>query len=673
MKKFWLMMLVIAVIALIILIWGFYINAWIKPAVINDNFTATTIPTITSSLITGISLSTDNTAVNCAVAKAFFENGDYDLANNAYQAILGEEPKSKCALEGITLLSLLPLNYLTQTPVPTTAPTATPNAATVVPALVALGDIDGAWEAAKTSVKTDPDMIKSVPLWYRIWMHINHFIIKILIPVIAFLLAAWILWIIVSRLIRGRFHYQLDMTDFSSGTYTDDEKNIPSLGKSITSRAELILNRHFNSIENDNKIQICNPINPPQLPAFAPTQISTLLKFFTELFPATIIEVNGLLEKNAQEGLGLSLKMIQKDTQNYLDQTIIWENEINPPVKTEETNNKPETFFLLVEVAAAWIFWTYCLHQKFKPRKIFGTEIFDSYKWQFLSTKRGITDDEAEKYLLNAMKCDKGNLVALTNLGGLYYKKFMQIESVPNGKKKKAKNKNLENKEKMVHDDQIKRIDQITQKLFKVIQLSDPDDLPAVYANYNLGCLKMDVENFNKSIMAENVNQEHQKELLYNEKLEKTKPIKFFEKAYFGAKNTKSNMSQKLRFTMQLPYIEMQMQQNETEVIGELLNIEKFKDKDGNLAFNLACLFSRLSVPEQQIPEVIHRLTKIDVDKLKDMEVVEAFQDKAEEYLDLAFRLDANMATLLKNSIVDPCFNNVNLEMYKKLIDQYSD
>lgn len=673
MKKFWLMMLVIAVIALIILIWGFYINAWIKPASIKDNFTATTIPTITSTLITGISLSTDNTAVNCAVAKAFFENGDYDLANNAYQAILGEEPKSKCALEGITLLSLLPLNYLTQTPVPTTAPTATPNAATVVPALVALGDIDGAWEAAKTGVKTDPDMIKSVPLWYRIWMHINHFIIKILIPVIAFLLAAWILWIIVSRLINGRFHYQLDMTDFASGTYTDDEKNIPSLGKSITSRAELILNRHFTSLENDKKIQICSPINPPQLPAFAPTQISTLLKFFTELFPAKIIEVNGLLEKNFQEGLGLSVKMIQKDTQNYLDQTIIWQNEIIAPVETKETTNKPEIFFLLVEVAAAWIFWTYCSTRKLNLKKIFGTDKFDSYKWQFLSTKTGITDDEAEKYLLHSMKCDKGNLVALNNLGGFYYKKFMQSEPDASGKKKKVKNLDSDKKDKIVRIEQDVLIDLITQKLSKVIQLSDPYDLPAIYANYNLGCLKMDVENFNKTTIAENAKQKHQQELLQNEKLEKTKPIKYFEKAYFGAKNTKSNMSQKLKFTMQLPYIEMQLQQNKTEVIGELLKIEKFKDKDGNLAFNLACLFSRLSEPEQQIPEVIHKLTKTDVDKLKDMEVVEAFQDKAEEYLDLAFRLDANMANLLKNSIVDPCFNNMNLEMYKKVIDQYSD
>ena len=135
-----------------------------------------------------LNLSTENKAIDCENAKTYYEHGEYELANNAFGAILATERLSKCALEGMTYMTALVQPEPTITPTPTQTPTPTPNAATSVPVLMAIGDFDGAWTEAKAGVKSDPMMAQHIPICLRLWKSLTNYFTLYVIPVIGFAL-----------------------------------------------------------------------------------------------------------------------------------------------------------------------------------------------------------------------------------------------------------------------------------------------------------------------------------------------------------------------------------------------------------------------------------------------------------------------------------------------------
>jgi len=593
--------------------------------------TSTATPTAIATPIPtqALTMPVDGADITCKDAADYYKKGDIALANQAYLAILAKTPLAKCALEGSAMLSELLSPTKTVVPTPTLSPTVTPNAATVVPALIKAGDYSGAYEKAKEGISADPEIQKSLNRDFLNWFVVKNFCVAYVLPLAIILLILIILYLAFSKFRKVYRTVQLDLKEFSSGTYSIDEKVVGALGKSISSRIELVLKRNLDNQPNSVRELVNTPLCLPELPSSVPSQISGFWNFITKLFPPRVLTVEGLLEYNESDGIGLSVKIINERDQLFAGHRLFWAKDINLDYKitgtnediktvnsksTTETKEEPanktsiaiknsvETtsttqtindilvykFFDLADIAAAWIYWEYCEIQQFDMQEIFGTDVFESYLWYSLSCDPA----HNEQYLDYSLAEDYKNTLALINKAKNFLNKYRKSKSAITWDQLN------ENSLKLLH---------------QVIGLRANDiDASKILANYTLGVVYLD-----KSIL----------DIDPHESIGKLHILPDIESydGYFGdaykdindflkSNTTKQRRGKPLKHqfihTVQLPHIGFMIWQNEKETkwFDQFRAIENEPNKTWDILYNLACAYNRFSLSSKN--ELIEKLVK---------------------------------------------------------------
>lgn len=554
------------------------------------------IPTDTPAPKVVPTLSLDASPVTCEEAAEYLKNNEFELARNSFSAITLATPGAKCALQGLILVDILEKDQ--EAP-----PEPTPGYEDIVPALLNNGDYAGAWEKLKAGVAADPTSTAKSNFWlwlWKAWNYLKNLTTDILVPLAMAIFIILLVFPLIKIINPFKRRIIIDIEDFKPGSANEvDEKMCLSVSNKVQ---ENLFNYHKSQLMNDVNL-ITSAIKPPELPDSVSAKASGVWNFLTKLYPTKIFSISGILEYHKDKGVGLALTASFTNDNKILGHITFWDKEHNLPTpepkkdslleklfppKKAKPEEKPDTFNKedyyarirpMAMVASAWVFWQYCLlDEKIQLKSIFGTNVFESYKWYLIYLYQlqlltgGSSEEKQEKarpYLLKALAADRCNTVA----------SFAFCQNYLDPKKKPE---NREPFEKMMK---------------QIIGSGKETDLTSILAHYWLGdlylneCLKMHAT-------IPQIDDDDRKKCFEEQ----------FKPAYEGIQKA-TGITEDVRGCVQIPYLlSFVMSGDLNRAKKELLTIEAMRSENVSLLYNLACIYGVLATSDPQLHELSNEL-----------------------------------------------------------------
>lgn len=530
---------------------------------------------------------TDASAVTCADAEGYARKGDYDLARSAYTSIATSTPGAKCALQGLIMVDEMEKGE--ETP-----PEPTPGYEDIVPALLNNGDYAGAWDKLKEGVAANPDSTLKTNVWlwlWKAWNYLKNLTTDILIPLAMAVFIILLIFPLMKIIIPRKRKMTIDIADFKPGSANEvDEKMCLSVSNKVQ---ENLFSYYKKRLVSDCTIVNC-PVNPPDLPDSISAKASGIWNFLIKLYPTQIMTVSGIMENHKDKGVGIALSITSNTNQKVMEHITFWYSEQYLPtpepetktlleklfgIKKAKTPEQPKSFNKdqyyemarqLAMVAAAWVYWQYCLLEaKGRIKEIFGTDNFESYKWwlvyryQLQIIKNGSLKEKREKarpYLEKSLEADRSNTIVQL----VYCQYYLDP-------KKDAQNR-----------------DPYEKKLQLIIENGKETDLTTVMAHYSLGDLYLN-ERLKLHPSMTQIDAKDRR-VCFEEQ---------FKPAFDGALRERG-INEEVRRYLQIPYLlEFVLSGQVDRAKRELEKIEKLRSSNSELLYNLACLYSVLSTCEK--------------------------------------------------------------------------
>ena len=541
-------------------------------------------------------LSLDASPVTCEEAAEYLNNNEFELARNSFSAITLSTPGAKCALQGLILVDLLEKDQ--EAP-----PEPTPGYEDIVPALLNNGDYAGAWEKFKEGVAADPTSTSKSNFWlwlWKAWNFTKNFINDILVPLAMGIFIVLLIFPLIKIIYPFKRKIIIDIADFKPGSANEvDEKMCLSVANKVQ---ENLFNYHKSQPLNNVNI-ITSAIDAPTLPESISSKASGIWNFLTKLYPTRIFSISGILEYHKDKGVGLALTASFTNNNKILEHITFWEKEHNLPTpepkkdslidkifppKKAKSEEQPNTFNKddyyarvrpMAMVASAWIYWQYCLlDKKNQLKSIFGTNVFESYKWyliflyQLQLLTSGTSEENQEKarpYLLKALAADRCNTVALFA--------FCQYYLDP---KKNPGNRDL-----------------FEKTMQQIVDRGKETDMTSILAHYWLGDLYSS-EDLKIYTSLPQINEVDRKKFFEGQ----------FKPAYDGIQKA-TGITEDLRRSVQIPYLlSFVMSGDLNRAKRELFKIEEMRSEHANLFYNLTCFYGTLATCVTELGELSNEL-----------------------------------------------------------------
>ncbi len=201
---------------------------------------------------------------------------------------------------------------------------------------------------------------------------------------------------------------------------------------------------------------VTGPIGKLEIPVdvkSATPQIKILSELLEWLFPPNVITLSGYLEKQGDQGVGLTLSLVTNQTEEIIGSQTFWQEEYDPTT-AQPANDDPEPYYHLVEPIAIWTVFQLSTSPNVKNGilfslirqvcsrvhqispcedylirhidefKILNTKNWQSYAYFRAGARLGQErkTDLAREMYLKALKEDPDNVGALLNLSSSYSK-----------------------------------------------------------------------------------------------------------------------------------------------------------------------------------------------------------------------------------------------------------
>jgi len=307
-------------------------------------------------------------------------------------------------------------------------PTPTPANHEKIEALHRAGMDDKAWEKLQTAIETDPNndtLFRLANQPWAWWQRVGIWWRVYLLPFIQTVVALGLTIAIIVFLVKYRTRQQklsVDIEEFDLGAV----KLEPSPSSGLASRIEQALNRLGATDKLHRPGLIDKPVESLELPAdlaSVPKEVHAVWNFVTNLFPANVVALSGVLQHDTMWGVGLTLRLVNRKTNALWATHTIWQHEVNPTEITTEPPASAAGYFQLVEAAAVWTYWQIYQHRhpgaEATLRRTFGTDHWQSYAIHRAGARlseRGGDSKTVEQLFRRALTFDRNNRFALFNL-----------------------------------------------------------------------------------------------------------------------------------------------------------------------------------------------------------------------------------------------------------------
>ncbi|KYK30242.1 MAG: hypothetical protein AYK19_04690 [Theionarchaea archaeon DG-70-1] len=214
----------------------------------------------------------------------------------------------------------------------------------------------------------------------------------------------------------------LDIKSFEKGA-TELE-----IGKGLELKVEEELNQTINQKDRALVSLVEGPIKfnmPTDIKPISP-HIKIISDLIEWVFPQRVITASGCLQKSANRGVGLTLKLMDNQTGEIISSCTIWQNDFGL-MKKQSISKDPTPYYCLTGPAATWSFVQVVKYEEArrgKNRKIIpklSTQNWQSHFFFQEGLKYELQGDkeEAQRMYIKALDWDPSNRFALFNLGRL--------------------------------------------------------------------------------------------------------------------------------------------------------------------------------------------------------------------------------------------------------------
>lgn len=228
------------------------------------------------------------------------------------------------------------------------------------------------------------------------------------------------LYILISRIwpwLRSFYKEpRLDIQDFDKGaTGLEIGKGMGAMMEESLMQLETSGGAHVHLVEAEMLPKI-----PVDVKSVSP-QIKIMSDLIEWIIPSNVITLSGYLEKPGDSGAGLTLSIVENQTGNILSNITIWQKDYDPTAtQSAVKDNDPVPYYCLVEPAAIWAHFQLRAAMEDAGKSAHrGINDWQSYAYLRAGMRWRIEgkDDKARLMFLNVLNRHENNLEALFNLG----------------------------------------------------------------------------------------------------------------------------------------------------------------------------------------------------------------------------------------------------------------
>lgn len=217
----------------------------------------------------------------------------------------------------------------------------------------------------------------------------------------------------------------LDINSFNNGVIKEN------IGEAL---AEAVEGEFKKVLAQDDSLSLHLVDKPTDLPVPANIKsLSSPVKIVSELiewaFPQRVIALHGCLQESQNHGAGLTLKLVDTQTGEIVDECMMWQEDYQPSFSPDNENSR--NYLSLAKPAAHWVYFHLFDHlrsgQEKEMRLIsrLGTKNWQSFVCFGTGMRLGIEGNKKEEIemYLRALDKDRSNRFALLALGILKIQK----------------------------------------------------------------------------------------------------------------------------------------------------------------------------------------------------------------------------------------------------------